>query len=485
MSPGNSGVLLACPESSLLPPFRFHLFLLQLLPCEKQPHYTVIMNSILKPLPWRRMVALIDMDAFFASVEQLDHPRLRGRPVGIVNGEQGSSIVAASYEAKRLGISTGTRCAEAFGITKEFVRIVARPARYAEISGQIMSALHDVSPEIEVFSVDEAFLDLTSCQSYYRHQPERIVQLIRDTVLEASGGLTCSVGLSGDKTTAKWAAKQNKPCGSLIVLPEEAEATLAPVPLTELCGIGPGMAQFFGEYGVYVCGDMKKIPISVPARRFGNLGRRLWLMAQGRDPAPVDTRQHEAKSLSHAKIMPPGLRNPAVLQTYYMHLAEKMAVRLRRDGLMVRDFHIGLRAPEGWRHASMQSELPTDDGLAIFQLCKRFLRQHWFGEVVQQIYVHGSDPAPAGTQPDFFGQPKDSASNRVMDAVNEQFGAFTMHRATMHEHAGTAPIISPAWARNGTASGFSTITPRTSTTETKLAGRKKRAADTKKLPAGG
>lgn len=442
------------------------------------------MNSIIKPLPWRRMVALIDMDAFFASVEQMDHPRLRGRPVGIVNGEQGSSIVAASYEAKRLGIRTGTRCTEAAGMSRDFVRVVARPARYAEISGRIMQALQDVTPEIEVFSVDEAFLDLTSCQSYYRYQPERIVELIQQTVLAASGGLTCSVGLSGDKTTAKWAAKQNKPQGSLIVLPDEAESVLAPVPLTELCGIGPGMGQFFADYGVHVCGDMKKIPISIPAKRFGNLGRRLWLMAQGRDPAPVDTRQHDAKSMSHAKVMPPNLRNPAVLQTYYMHLAEKMAVRLRRDGLMMRDFHIGLRAPEGWRHAAVQTEQPTDDGLAIFQLCKRFLRQHWFGEVVQQIYVHGSDPAPAGTQPDFFGQPQSRASNQVMDAINEQFGAFTLHRGSMHEHAGTAPIISPAWARNGTASGFATITPRStppgSTPGPKPSGQKKMTAANRK-----
>ncbi len=438
------------------------------------------MNSIVKPLPWRRMIALIDMDAFFASVEQMDNARLRGRPVGIVNGEQGSSIIAASYEAKYKGIRTGTRCSEAFQRCEGFVRVVARPARYAEISARIMAALHDVTPEIEVFSVDEAFLDLSSCQSYYRFQPERIVALIQQTVFEASGGLSCSVGLSGDKTTAKWAAKQNKPRGSLIVLPEAAEATLAPVPLTELCGIGPGMAQFFADYGVHVCGDMKKIPISVPAKRFGNLGRRLWLMAQGRDPAPVDTRQHEAKSMNHAKIMPPGLRNPAVLQTYYMHLAEKMAIRLRRDGLMVRDFHIGLRAPEGWRQAALQTEQPTDDGLAIFQLCKRFLRQHWFGEVVQQIYVHGNTPSLAGTQPDFFGQAQSRASNQVMDEVNEQFGAFTLHHGNMHEHSKTAPIISPAWARNGTASGFMSITP-----GAEPGGRKKSTATPKKRPAGG
>lgn len=417
------------------------------------------MNSHKKAQPWRRMIALVDMDAFFASVEQLDNPRLRAQPVGVVNGEQGAALIAVSYEARARGIRGGQRFAEARLRCPELRRVVARPERYAELSERIMTALQDVSPELEVFSIDEAFLDLTSCQHYYRHQPERIVTLIQDTVRLASGGLTCSVGLAGDKTTAKWAAKQNKPQGHLIVSPDEAEARLAGVALTELCGIGPGVAQFFADYGVNVCGDMKKIPISVPAKRFGNLGRRLWLMAQGRDPAAVDTRTRAPQSLSHAKVMPPGLRNPAILQSYYLHLAEKMAVRLRRDGLRVRRFHIGLRAPEGWRQTILQSEQATDDGLAIFQLCKRFLRQHWFGEVVQQIYIQGEAPAPAGLQADFFGEAKTPASNQLMDAINAEFGAFTLHRAAMQPHATSAPVISPAWARNGTASGFRAITP--------------------------
>ncbi|MCD6061238.1 MAG: DNA-directed polymerase [Moraxellaceae bacterium] len=414
------------------------------------------------------MIALVDMDAFFAAVEQHDNPSLRGRPVGVVNGERGSTIIAASYEARPFGIRTGTQWSEARERCREIVRIVARPARYAEVSGRIMTALAEVSPEIEVFSVDEAFLDLTSCQDYYRHDPQRIACLIQKTVHKASG-LSCSVGIAGDKTTAKWAARQQKPHGLVVIHPDEAEALLAPLPLTELCGIGPGIAEFFAHYGVRVCGDMRKIPISVPARRFGNLGRRLWLMAQARDPAPVETRRREQKSISHGKILPPDTRDPVVLQTFYMHLAEKMGVRLRRGGLVVRDFHIGLRAPEGWRQAWLQVEQPTDDGLAIFQLCKRFLRQHWFGEVVRQIHIHGGSPCPTGQQPDFFEPPPGRDSNRVMDEVNSQFGAFTLHRGLMHGHARTAPIISPAWAHHGTASGFLTITP-----GTEPKGRKKR-----------
>lgn len=417
------------------------------------------MNSIKYPGPdWRRMIALIDMDAFFASVEQQDNPRLQGRPVGVVNGEQGSTIIAASYEARAHGIRTGTPWAEARQRHPECVRIVSRPARYSEVSARIMAALQEVTPELEVFSIDEAFLDLTSCQAYYRNQPEAIGRLIRETVYKTSG-LSCSVGISGDKTTAKWAAKQHKPGGLTLVHPDEAEARLAEVPLTELCGIGPGIAEFFAQYDVYCCGDMKKIPISVPAQRFGNLGRRLWLMAQARDPAAVDGRPHEPKSLSHGKILPPQTREVTIIQGFFMHMAEKLAMRLRRHGYVVQEFHVSMRCPEGWRQAWMRTEQATSDGREIFRLCKRFLRQHWFGEVVQQIRVHAASPAPAGTQPDFFALPEDNGINQAMDAVNEQFGAFAVHRGSMHAHARTAPVISPAWARNGIRSGHDAITP--------------------------
>ena len=134
-----------------------------------------------------------------ADVEEIDRA---ARVVGVVNGEQGSTIIAASYEARAVGIRTGTPWAEARARCPEFVRVVSRPARYSEISSRIMTALQEVTPELEVFSVDEAFLDLTSCQAYYRYQPETIGRLIRATVLKVSG-LSCSVGISGDKTTAK------------------------------------------------------------------------------------------------------------------------------------------------------------------------------------------------------------------------------------------------------------------------------------------
>lgn len=363
------------------------------------------MNSKERATPWRRMIASAVMEDFFAAVERLDNPRLQQRPLGVVNGEQGAILIAVSAEARAAGIEAGMRWSQASERCPELARVVARPARYAEISGRVMAALAEVSPEVEVFAAGEAFLDLTRCQRYYRHDSRRIAALIRETVRKACG-LDCAVGLAGDKTTARWAARQAGTDGHLIVHPDAAEALLAPLPLDELCGIGPGIAEFFAAYDIRLCGDMKKIPASVPAQRFGNLGRRLWLMAQGRDPAPVDSRPRVQSPLIQGRLLPPLTRDVAVLQGAFLQLAERMAQRLRRDGLVVQDFQLGLLAPEGWRQAWLQCEQPTDDARTIFQLCKRFLRQHWFGEVVQQIHIQGGPPRKASLQPDFFAAPE-------------------------------------------------------------------------------
>jgi DNA polymerase-4 len=137
-----------------------------------------------------------------------------------------------------------------------------------------MAALESITPDLEDYSVDEAFLDVTNCQNLWG-SPKDIGLLIKHTISDVSG-LTCSVGISGDKTTAKFAAKRNKPDGLTLIHPDDAEQTLADEPVTELSGINKGTANFLAQYGVHKCGDMKKIPMSLVAKRFGNVGRRIW-----------------------------------------------------------------------------------------------------------------------------------------------------------------------------------------------------------------
>ena len=229
---------------------------------------------------WPRAIVLMDMNCFFAAIEQLDCPEWRGRPIAVTNGEQGTCIITSSYEARAFGVKTGMRLPEARRLCPDIIQAPARPQRYAAVSSAIMRALQEFSPDLEVFSVDEAFLDITQCQRLLG-SPAHIAQRVKDTVMAVSG-LRCSVGVSGDKCTAKYAAKLHKPDGLVVIPPWEAKERLRNVPVTELSGIKDGIGGFLAQRGVYVCGDMQKIPITVLAQRFGDIGRRIWLMCQVR-----------------------------------------------------------------------------------------------------------------------------------------------------------------------------------------------------------
>ena len=394
---------------------------------------------------WPRAIILMDMDAFFASIEQYDHPELRGRPVAITNGMQGTCIITCSYEARAYGIKTGMRLKEAHQRYPDLIQCPANPERYAAVSSNIMSALLDISPDVEVFSVDEAFLDVTRCQKLLG-SPPRIARLVKQKVFEVSG-LSCSVGVSGDKTTAKYAAKQNKPNGLASIPPWEARQRLANVPVTELCGIAEGIGRFLAERGVWTCGDMIRLPIGELARRFGNPGRRIWYMCQGEDPAKVETQVPPPKSIGHGKVVPPDTRSRQVLLIYLQHMSEKVAARLRRHDMQAQKFFIGLLTRDGWVGDKLQTVMPTNDGLLIFKLGKQVLRYHWQGEGVHQVQVTALDPQPAAVQLELFIEPlpDHSGSNQVMDTINQRYGEFALTPARLLNRSSMPNVIAPAW----------------------------------------
>ena len=194
-----------------------------------------------KERTWPKVFFLVDMNCFFAQVEQHDYPYWRNRPVAVTNGRLGSTIITSSYEARAFGVKTGMRLKEARRLCPDLVQAPSRPDRYAEVSSRIMESLSTITPILEIFSVDEAFGDLTACQSIY-DSPEHIGLLIKQAISKASG-LTCSVGISGDRTTAKFAAKLHKPDGLTIIPPWEAESRLAGEAVTELSGINKGIRR--------------------------------------------------------------------------------------------------------------------------------------------------------------------------------------------------------------------------------------------------
>lgn len=398
------------------------------------------------PPVWPRMIALVDMNAFFASLEQLDNPFWRGRPVAVTNGLRGTCCITSSYEARAFGVKTGMHIRKARALCPGLIQAPARPERYAEVSTKIMTSMMEVSPEIEVFSVDEAFLDLTHAQAYYRHDPLAIGTLIKQRVFEVSQVL-CSVGISGDKTTAKWAAKQNKPNGLTVVEPWRSESVLSQVPVTDLCGIKAGIGGYLAERGVLVCGDMKKLPISELARRFGNLGRRIWFMAQGLDPDELHQTVAAPKTLGHGKVIPPNTKDRQVLEVFLMHMAMKVGRRLRKHQYTAQTFSVGMMTSEGWLSVKYKLAEPCDDGYRVNALCEDFLDQHWNGQGVFQVHIGALDPKPAHIQDDLFMQRdvKRERINAVIDKINMRYGEFAVCPAPLLHRSDMPNVIAPAW----------------------------------------
>jgi len=394
---------------------------------------------------WPRAIALVDMNAFFASIEQRDHPEWRGRPVAITNGLKGTCIITSSYEARAYGIKTGMRLKYARRLCPELIQCPAHPECYAATSAAIMKVLQDITPDIEVFSVDEAFLDITRCQRLLG-TPAHIAQLAKRKVFEASGVL-CSIGVSGDKTTAKFAAKLDKPDGLTVIPPWDAAQRLHDVPVTALCGIAEGIGGFLAGHGVHTCGEVRCLPISVLARRFGNPGRRIWYMCQGHDPAGLQLDVPAPKSIGHGKVVPPGTRDRELLLTWLLHMSTKVGARLRRHRLQAQTFFIGLRTANGWVGGKLRSMLPTSDGRDIMALCRRVIRELWRGEGVHQVQVTALDPAPAGNQLELFGGGNEVQHevNRVMDAVNRRYGELVLAPARLLNRSSMPNVIAPAW----------------------------------------
>jgi DNA polymerase-4 len=192
---------------------------------------------------------------------------------------------------------------------------------------------------------------------------------------------------------------------------------------------------------------MKRLPIGELGRRFGNPGRRIWLMAQGQDPEQVYPEVADPKSVGHGKVMPPDTRDEGVLLTYLLHMSAKVAARLRLHRLRASHFFIGLRATEGWLGGKYRIDPPTDHASVIMDFCHRFLASQWRGEGCHQVQVTALDPQPGGLQFDFLqpDQQRQDRLNQAMDAVNRHYGEFALAPVRLLARSHMPNVIAPAW----------------------------------------
>ncbi len=232
------------------------------------------------------------------------------------------------------------------------------------------------------------------------------------------------------------------------------------MPVEELCGINNGIKQFLARYGVFTCGDMAKLPISVLGKRFGNLGKRLWLMCQGLDFAPVETQIAAPQSMGHGKVLPPNTTSSEFIQCTLLGLCEKLAARLRRHDMQAQCFFIGFRHRQlGWLGEKIKLVYPTQDSRLLYKQALRILKMYWHGEPICHCQVTACDPHPAGQQLSLLEtvNSKQAQLNKTVDAINDRYGHNTVLNAAILKHESSPEVIAPAWRPNGHRQSLSAL----------------------------
>lgn len=323
-------------------------------------------------------IGLLDLDAFFASVEQLDHPAWRGRPV-IVGGDpkERGVVSTASYEARRFGVHSAMPSSTARRLCPDAIWTRGRFGRYHEVSEQVMALIFDETPLVEQMSIDEAFFDITPGR-YSNEHPVLIARRLQERV--AALGVTCSIGLGTTKTIAKIASEERKPKGLTAIYPGDEAAFLAPKPLSRMSGIGKATERRLRSFGMRTLGDLAKADASDLQALLGQMGPQLKLRAQGLERSAVRPGAYHGnpKSVSAEHTFPHDLETEDDLEAAIDLAATRCGSRLRAQGLAGTVVTLKLRfADLAIRTAQCPLGTKTDDEHVFAPAAKRLLSQLW------------------------------------------------------------------------------------------------------------
>jgi DNA polymerase-4 len=375
-----------------------------------------------------RVIMHVDMDAFFASVEQRVNPALRGRPVVVCGAGKRTVVAAASYEARPYGIRSGMPLYEAQKKCSDLLVVQADIPTYVDASVRVLKILQEFTPVVEVYSIDEAFLDVTGSLMLFRGA-ERIAQMIQERI-DKELGLTCSIGIAPNKLLAKLASGMHKPNGLSIIRQEEIPSLLIDLPVQEMWGIGPRLATYLHEMGIRTCGQLGRIPLGILAWRFGLIGTMLYRMAKGMDESSVVPLgvAPDAQSMGHSMTLDQDIYSKEEIGGYVLLLAEMVGRRLRSGGYAGKTVVLTLRYSD-FRTFSRRMTLKRyiTTGPQIHEVAMRILDGIRLRDAVRLVGVSLANLVRGRVQiPLFEGERKREELVLAMDRVNDRYGEFTL-----------------------------------------------------------
>jgi DNA polymerase-4 len=399
-----------------------------------------------------RTILHVDLDAFFAAVEQRDRPELQGRPV-IVGGADPTSrgvVSAASYEARKFGVHSAMPLRTAYRLCPQGVYLPVDGRKYQAASREVMAILRRYTPQVQQISIDEAFLDVTGSRALFG-DGEAIARSIKQSVRDEVR-LTVSVGVASTKLVAKVGSDLRKPDGLVVVPPGEEAAFLAPLPISRLWGVGEKTALALRDYGVQTIGDLAALPRDVLERRFGKHGAALVDRAHGIDPDPVATGE-PAKSIGHEHTFGHDTADVERIERTVLGMADGVAWRLRAAGLRAATITLKLR-DSGFHTITRQTTLavPADLTEPIYEAALVLLRRELHGQRIRLVGVTASNfrereqlalfaddgdapdngPGPAhGSATAIADDPKRHQAAAALDSIRRKYGERAVTRGRL------------------------------------------------------
>lgn len=377
---------------------------------------------------------LVDMNSFFASVEQHDRPELRGRPVAVVPVEsEYTSVIAASRDAKKRGICTGTRVSDARQLCPGIAIIKARPADYVEIHHRIIRSIDKVLPIEKVYSIDEWAIRLMGRERARERAVSLAQQIKRQLLQDFSPWLTCSIGIAPTRLLAKIACDLQKPDGLTVLQPSDLPARLEGLELQDLSGIGRNMVARLNAQGIRSVRDLWAIDKREAIRIWGSVqGGYWWAGFHGIDEPELATRH---SSMSHANVLSPEFRNDAGAYGILTRLICRLGARLRYEGYVAQRLHVYLKNADdhGW---SLESAVPyvQDTPTLLAQFEKLWRRRVYTHRPLHVgATVTGLVLANQVAQPLFREMEKPQDVSVAIDKINRKWGPMAVYVGSIHD----------------------------------------------------
>jgi|HubBroStandDraft_6_1064221.scaffolds.fasta_scaffold54311_3 DNA polymerase IV len=377
----------------------------------------------------------VDMDAFYASVEQRDRPELRGKPV-IVGGLNGRGVVcAASYEARPFGVHSAMPISKARRLCPQAVYLPVRMSHYVEISRQIREVMLAFTPLVEPLSLDEAFLDIHGCEDLFGSAP--VIASKLKSRIKSETGLTASVGVAPNKFLAKLASDHGKPDGLVVVEPDRVAEFLHPLPVGRIWGVGAKAEKRMHALGIDTIGQVARLPEQILIDHFGEMGGHVWRLASGEDGRLV-VPDRDAKSISSETTFAEDIADRETLKMWLLDLTDHLASRLRQVEIKARTVELKIRSSDfQTRHRAQALPEATNLTDVLWQTAQEIFERGVTADLfpVRLLGVGATRlTRNAAVQRNLFDageRERQQSLDQTIDAIRGQFGADAVRRGSL------------------------------------------------------